>query len=239
MSIKNILTFMMLALGFLMLPNVAFAEQKPYTPAFRDLKGEVVSGSIAVVEEITLGGLEQHIVIRGKDVTKPVLLFLHGGPGGAHSPFIKYLHTREMEENFIVVEWDQRGAGKSYSKTLTEEDMKVEHFITDTIELTNHLRARFEQDKIFMLGHSWGSALGFMTIARTPELYHAYIGAGEAAHWNKRQQISYDWAYEKAKADNNDKAVTELEAILPFDPTDQADISVKNHWLTVYGGVLS
>ena len=236
MFLARSFTRVMLLLCCLMAPYGAVADQKPYTPAFTDQDGKIIEGSIATMEKVILGGLQQHIIIRGKDRTKPVLLILHGGPGGAHSSFFKLLHGAGLEENFVVVEWDQRGAGKSYSKELTEEDMRVEHFITDTIELTNMLRERFKQEKIFMLGHSWGSALGFMTIGRVPELYHAYIGAGEAADWNKRQQISYEWTYNKAKAANDQTALSELEAILPFDPTDRADIDVKNKWLSAFGG---
>lgn len=233
---KIILTNILIVIGIFGIAGLSSANEKASTPAFKDNLGNVVPNSIASVEKINLGGINQYIVIRGKDKNKPVLLFLHGGPGGAHSPFIKFLQTRELEENFVVVQWDQRGAGKSYSKDLTKEDMRVENFITDTIELTNHLRVRFDQEKIFMIGHSWGSALGFLTIGRKPELYHAYIGAGEAADWNKRQQISFDWTYEKANTANDHKALAELEAILPFDPTDRSDISVKDKWLAAFGG---
>ena len=211
-------------------------NQSAFTPEILDAEGRVVSGSIASLEKLTLGGLEQTILIRGKDASKPVLLFLHGGPGGAHIPFYKSFQTPELEENFVVVQWDQRGAGKSYSDDLTEDDMLVANFLGDIRELTNYLRDRFKQDKIFMIGHSWGSAMGFLTIAQSPELYHAYIGAGEAADWNRRQTVSFKWALQQARQNNEQQAVAELEALIPFDYTSIDDVGVKNKWVSTFGG---
>jgi pimeloyl-ACP methyl ester carboxylesterase len=207
-----------------------------FTPHIVDADGNTVAGSITSLEKVVLGGVEQTILIRGKDASKPVLLFLHGGPGDSNIPFVKKFQTPELEENFVVVQWDQRGAGASYSDDLTEDDMAVVNFIEDTKALTNHLRARFDQDKIFMLGHSFGSALGFLTIGQYPELYHAYIGAGEAADWNKRQSTSYAWALEQALLKNDQDAIEALEALQPFDYANPEHIAVKNKWVFSYGG---
>ena len=211
-------------------------NQYAFTPQIVDEQGSVVPGSITSLEKLTLGGLEQTILIRGKDSSKPVLLFLHGGPGGAHIPFYRSFQTPELEENFVVVQWDQRGAGKSYSDDLTEDDMHVAKFLGDIKELTNYLRARFKQDKIFMIGHSWGSAMGFLTIGQSPELYHAYIGAGEAADWNKRQLLSYEWALQQARQNNEQQAVAELEALMPFDYSNIEQVGVVDKWVSVLGG---
>ena len=218
------------------LARIQTSKEQAYTPPFLDAQGNTIPGSIAVLEQVTLNGVPQWILIRGKNAGKPVLLYLHGGPGFSHIPFVKLLQTPELEKNFIVVQWDQRGSGKSYSKDLTESDMRIENFVEDTKDLTNRLRARFGQEKIFMLGHSWGSALGFMTIAKYPELYHAYVAAGEAADWNKRQTMSFDWALGQARQDKNQKAVDTLEGVVPFDPTNPDHIGVKNEVLEVYGG---
>ncbi len=168
-------------------------DEPTSTPPIVDANGNPIPGSIASLETIDLNGVEQWVLIRGHDTGKPVILFLHGGPGGADMVWRELFITKELEKNFVVVLWDQRGAGKSFSKDLTEEEMRPDKFVEDTIALTNQLRSRFKQEKIFLLGHSWGSALGFLTIMKHPEyprLYHAYIAAGEAADWNRRQNIS-------------------------------------------------
>ena len=212
------------------------SHEQAYTPPFLDGEGNTIPGSIAVLEKVVLNGVPQWILMRGKNADKPILLFLHGGPGFSNMPFVKLFQTPELEENFIVVQWDQRGAGKSYSEKLTEQDMRVEMFVEDVRDLTHHLCARFGQKKIFMLGHSWGSALGFMTIAKYPELYHAYVAAGEAVDWNKRQARSFAWTFEQAQQDKNQKALDDLQAVVPFDPTNVEHISVKNKVLETYGG---
>jgi pimeloyl-ACP methyl ester carboxylesterase len=209
------------------------------TPPIVDANGNPIPGSIASLEKIDLNGVEQWVLIRGHNTGKPVILFLHGGPGTANIVWRELFITEELEKNFVVVLWDQRGAGKSFSKDLTEEEMRSDKFVEDTIALTKQLRARFKQDKIFLLGHSWGSALGFLTIMKHPEypqLYHAYIAAGEAADWNRRQNISYEWTLSRARDNSNKKAVNALEKLEPFDPTDAKHLGVKNRWLSEFGG---
>ena len=128
-------------------------------------------------ETITLGGLQQTIFIRGRNRANPVLLFLHGGPGLPEMPF-SHLNA-ELERDFTVVHWDQRGAGKSYRPEIPPESMNVRQFVRDTEELTRHLRRRFGQKKIYLAGFSWGSLVGVLTAADHPEYYRAYIGISQ------------------------------------------------------------
>ncbi|MFC2026265.1 alpha/beta fold hydrolase, partial [Chloroflexota bacterium] len=94
-------------------PAVAF------TPPITDAEGNGIPGSIAVIETVILGGVEQTVTIRGADTTKPVLLFLHGGPGMPSSPWAAWNNVHaDLEQNFVFVHWDQRGAGKSFSEDL-------------------------------------------------------------------------------------------------------------------------
>ena len=211
-------------------------EEVGSTPPITDAEGKVIPGSIASLENITLGGIEQWILIRGKDTSKPLLLWLHGGPGFSYMPWVELFQTRQLEANFVVVQWDQRGAGKSFSQSLSAEDLQVEKFISDTLELTNMLRERFNQEKIFLFGHSWGSALGFLTIMENSEPYYAYIAAAEAADWNRRQMMSYQWVLEQARKDNNTEVIQVLESTQPFDPTNMDHIAGKNQFLDLYRG---
>ena len=164
-----------------LVPGYSAPEPEPetaFTPPITDAEGNEIPGSIAAIETVTLGGFEQTITLRGVDTTNPVLLFLHGGPGLPSSPWVTWNNFQaELEEDFVVVHWDQRGAGKSFSEDLTPEDMHLENFVSDTLALTDILRQRFEQDKIFLWGHSWGSGLGFETLRVNAEPYHAFIAS--------------------------------------------------------------
>ena len=126
-------------------------------PAVVDAEGNEIPGSLASLEKVTLGGIDQWILIRAQDTSKPVLLFLHGGPGGAVMPWVDLFQPVQLEANFVVVHWDQRGAGKSYNQSLKAEDLSFDNFVSDTLELTDLLRERFDQGKIFLSGISWGS----------------------------------------------------------------------------------
>jgi pimeloyl-ACP methyl ester carboxylesterase len=117
------------------------------TPPIRDRQGQVVPGSVALLEKVTLGGLPQQILIRGKNVNNPVLLMLHGGPGSSQIGFARKLFA-ELEDDFVVVNWDQRGSGMSFPRNLPRETMTIEQFESDTLELINLLRERFHQDRI-------------------------------------------------------------------------------------------
>ena len=151
-------------------------------------------------------------------------------------PWVGLFQTAELEADFVVVQWDQRGAGKSYSEDLTAEDMRAEEFVSDTLELTDLLRERFDQEKIFLFGHSWGSALGFLTLMENAEPYYAYIAAAERADWRRSQTMSYEWVLEQAQEDNNAEVVQVLESIQPFDPMNMQHIETKDQFLDLYRG---
>ena len=110
--------------------------------------------------------------------------------------------------------WDQRGAGLSYrAGSSATESMTVDQLVDDTIAVTDYLRERFDQDKIYLLGHSWGSYVGIRAAQRAPERYHAYIGMGQIAHQIESEKLAYDYALERYRAQGDDKrTVRKLEA---------------------------
>jgi pimeloyl-ACP methyl ester carboxylesterase len=174
--------------------------------------GNPLEGSISVIEKIPLGGIDQYVIIRSADSTKPVMLFLHGGPGSPEAAFMKYFN-RDIEKEFVMVYWEQRGAGKSYSKDIPVESMNMAQFISDTRELSEYLSERFQQDRIFIMGHSWGSLLGIMTAYKHPGLFHAYFGIGQVAHQFRGEQISFEWAKEQAHKHNKKKSAEKLAGL--------------------------
>jgi pimeloyl-ACP methyl ester carboxylesterase len=173
--------------------------------------------SIMSLEKITLGNINQWISIRGKNTANPILLYLHGGPGTPVMPLFRHFQA-PLEEHFIVVQWEQRGAGKSFSLKVPKESMTIEHFISDLHELIWILLKRFNKEKIYLMGHSWGSVFGMLTAQRYPELFYAYVGVGQASDTIETEKIMYHFALDKAKELNNKKAIKKLEKIgSPFD----------------------
>ncbi|MEW6751864.1 MAG: alpha/beta hydrolase [Candidatus Latescibacterota bacterium] len=151
-----------------------FVLRRGRTP---ELEGE---RSVASLETVRLGGAEQWVLIRGHDRSHPVVLFLHGGPG-MPAMYLAHAWQRELERDFVVVHWDRRGAGKSYSAAAGDDPLSVSQALADTYELTQALRRRFGQEPIYLVGHSWGSYLGLLIARQHPECYAAYIGVGQLA----------------------------------------------------------
>ena len=183
--------------------------------------------SIASLESVRIGGVEQCILIRGNDTSLPVLLFLHGGPG-MPAMYLAHAFQRELEREFVVVQWDRRAAGKSYREDIGST-LTTEQLVADTIELTNVLRARFHQDKIFLVGHSWGTYLGMLVIARDPELYHAYVGIGQLARLSPIAGIQDEYIIQSAIRGGDLDAIKELE---------EKGASVRETLLFKFGGEL-
>ena len=190
------------------------------------------SNGIDVVEKVQLGGVDQWIQIRGHDRSKPILLFLHGGPGFPQMPF-SHLNA-ELEKTFVVVQWDQRGAGKSYSWSIPDESMRVAQFVSDTGELAQLLSRRFNQPKCYLVAHSWGSLIGALAAAQHPELFYAYVSIGQLAGLPETQQVRYQFALGSAEKENNEKAVTELKRIgaPPHDSFDSC--KTMERWVSHY-----
>ena len=184
------------------------------------------------IEKVKLGGIDQWIQIRGVDRTKPILLFLHGGPGFPQMPF-SHLNA-DLEKEFVVVQWDQRGAGKSYSWSIPDKSMRVDQFVSDTHDLVQLLLQRFHAPKCYLVAHSWGSMFGALTVARYPELFYAYVGIGQVAGLPETQQVRYQFALDSAKKENNQEAIAELTRIgrPPHESFEQCSIMEK--WVSHY-----
>jgi pimeloyl-ACP methyl ester carboxylesterase len=207
------------------------------TPKIKDEKGEVIPNSIASLEQITLGEIKQWILIRSHNVDNPLLLFLHGGPGSAEM-FFSHKFERKLEEHFLFVNWDQRGAGKSFSKKIPKESMNIEQFISDAHELIQHLMKRFKKEKIVLVGHSWGSMLSVLLLQRYPELFSAYVGVGQATNLTDNEKISHQFTLQEAKKRGNKKAVKQLSELQPPYFSDFKQLNTQRKWLNKFGGAL-
>ena len=209
------------------------------TPIYTNESGNTLANSIAEVNHIKINGIEQFVLIRGKNINNPVLLMLHGGPGSPQAHMnVKY--NKELEDHYVVVNWDQRGAGASYYDSINANNLNIDILVEDTKEVTNYLRSRFNKEKIFILGHSWGSYLGMRTIQKYPELYYAYIGIGQVSDQLKSEEMSYRFVYQEAKKTNNTKAIEQLEEIgYPENgvyPNMTKAMRIERNWVTNFGG---
>ncbi len=179
-----------------------FVHSPGRLPPFRDKSGNVLEGSIAEKVFMEIGGVRQGMFITGKSTDNPVLLFLHGGPGSPGFCLTSKFPVNLADE-FTVCWWEQRGSAMSYSKGIPDESMTVRQLVSDTAEVTNYLRGRFGQDRIYILGHSWGSFLGMHVIQRHPELYEAYIGMGQISDQYESEKLLYDFALAQARKHGN------------------------------------
>ncbi len=205
-----------------------------------DSSGKTLSQSISTIEKVSLGGLDQYLIIRGADTTKPVMLYLHGGPGSPEVAFIKNTNI-DIENDFIMVYWEQRGSGKSYSKNIPPESMTLHHLISDTRELSEYLAKRFKRQKIYLMGHSWGSFLGILTAYQYPELYYSYMGVGQVAYQYEGEKIAFEWVKDQATKRNDEKAIIALSEITFPDSLASSDkwfdyLGVERNYVTKYGG---
>jgi pimeloyl-ACP methyl ester carboxylesterase len=177
-----------------------------------DANGDVVPGSVAELTTVEVNGHDLALMIRGHSVDNPVLLFLAGGPGGSEFGAMRN-HLSELEEHFTVVTWDQRGTGRSYDELDPTDTITLDGFVDDTFVVTDHLRDRFDQERIYLLGQSWGSTLGVLAVQEHPERYEAFIGAGQMVSQLATDTIFYQdtlaWAQDRGDAD----LVAELLAI--------------------------
>ena len=175
---------------------------------------------IGSLEAVRIGGIDQWIEVRGQNVNNPILLFIHGGPGVAFIPMGSTFQD-PWEKYFAVVQWDQRGAGKTYEsndKELQRRTMNLAQMEQDTVEVANYLRTRFKREKIFVVGHSWGSMLGLWLAHEHPEMVYAFVGTGQAVSMQQNEEAGYRIVLQAARNTKNERAIKELESVAPYPP---------------------
>jgi pimeloyl-ACP methyl ester carboxylesterase len=201
---------------FLLIPILLLAailmvsQWMAHTPVILGQDGKPLPGSIASLEKVKLGGVDQWLIIRGYDVNKPVLLFLSGGPGASEAARVLRFN-KELEKHFVVVIWEQRGCGKSYPSINPKSDLTIDQYVSDLIELSDILRARFDEQKIYLVGHSWGTIIGLIAAQEHPDRFHAYIGASQMVDVQETDQIIYDLVLEHSRQTGDEEFVKTLE----------------------------
>ena len=185
-----------------------------HTRPFRGPDGKVLLNSVAEAKYVRLGGIDQWVMIRGENVANPPLIVLHGGPGMSEMGFFRHFNA-PLERHFIVVHWDQRGTGKSFVRHIPKSSMTLEQFVADLDELVEIVRRRFGKERVAILGHSWGSALGAIYAARFPEKVSVYVGAAQIADSAAGESLSYAYGLAEAQRRHDEQALEKLRAIGP------------------------
>jgi pimeloyl-ACP methyl ester carboxylesterase len=180
------------------------------------------------LQAIDVNGSKQWILIRTSDPQNPVLLYLHGGPGHSVIPFA-HVASSFLTDRFTVVYWDQRGAGLSFEAADPPETLSVRQLVLDTLSVTKYLESRFNQEKIYLLGHSWGSILGSLVVQKSPSDFYAYIGVGQVVNMKSLNHGRYEWLTKKIPSLLSAKDKYDLNQMDPYAP-----VSIR--YVDKYGG---
>ncbi|WP_339188083.1 alpha/beta hydrolase [Paenibacillus sp. FSL R5-0490] len=173
------------------------------------IKGE---NSISMLEQVEINGTGHEVMIRGVDRTNPILIFVHGGPGCSEIPYVRK-YQKELEQHFTVVHYDQRGSGKSYHFFEDYSNLTTDVLVDDLLALRNYVSKELGQEKVILIGHSFGTYIGMKAAAKAPTQFHAYIGIGQMANTLQSELESLEYTYEQAKQAGNEDDVKKLELI--------------------------
>jgi pimeloyl-ACP methyl ester carboxylesterase len=179
---------------------------------------------------VRIGGIEQWITIRGQDRDNPAILVLHGGPGAPLSPLPS--HFLPWEGYFTVIQWDQRGAGKSYQPSGAAPS--IELMVRDALEVSEYARNRLHRSKIILVGHSWGSVLGVYTVRARPEIFEAWVGTGQIVNMQRNEVVAYDRVLAQARARGDKAAVEALEKSGAPPYREIRQMGVERRWAMQY-----
>jgi pimeloyl-ACP methyl ester carboxylesterase len=232
----------MLFVIFAVLATTAVHAQTP-NEVFRGTRAIVTTDGINEQGLVPIGGIPQWVSVRGRHKSNPVLLFLHGGPAFTTSP-VSYYYMRDWEEQFTVVQWDQRGAGKTYAASdpqAIKATMTVDRMVADAEELMGYLRQKYGKDRIVLMAHSFGTLLGVKLAQKHPDWFFAYVGMGQFTDAQQSEADGYAATLAAARAAKNEKAVTALSGIAPFPDREHPERNLQNlgterFWLATYGG---
>lgn len=172
---------------------------------------------------VTIGGIEQWVTIHGDDSSKPVVLFLHGGPGSTMSQYEDAIYGY-WKKDFILVQWDQRGAGRTFGRNIpadynenywVENPLTVAQMTDDGIALAEYLMKKLGKQKIILLGTSWGSILGTKMALKRPDLFHAYVGHSQMVSPAKDLITAYHKTHKISENQKDLESLAKLDSIGP------------------------
>jgi pimeloyl-ACP methyl ester carboxylesterase len=209
---------MLALLGVLLLLGTGMPKQ------FVDDTGKPLAGSVSEKISIMINGAEQGMFIKGRNTRNPVLLYLHGG---MPDHFLTDRYPTGLDEIFTVIWWEQRGSGMSFRPKMSSESVNPEQLIADTLALTDYLRARFHQDKIYLMGRSGGTFFGIQAAAQAPERYHAYIAVAQISYQIKSERLAHHYMLARYQEQGNQKMAQRLASAPVGDGVPLPDAYLK------------
>lgn len=238
-----------LLLFLAMAPLFLFAQNDSTRPGIAkgrriiaDLGKIVNPNGIQENYQVKIGGINQWVFVRGQNKDNPVILFIHGGPASPLSP-VMWMFQRPIEEYFTVVTYDQRGAGKTFLSVPPDSvanTIRIENYVDDAVELAAYIKQRYHAKKLILMGHSWGTVVGMKAALKRPDLFYAYIGAGQVINTRENERVSFEYAVAQAEKMKNDTALAELKTIAPYPgdkPITRERIITARKWAQYYGGL--
>lgn len=223
-SIPKIIKFSLIIALFIVLLWVFFPTWTPH------IKGE---HSISTMEQVEINGAEHEIMIRGVDASNPILIFVHGGPACSEIPYVRK-YQKGLEKQFTIVHYDQRGSGKSYHFFEDYSNLTTDLLVEDLLALTDYISERFNQEKVLLIGHSFGTYIGMQAVAEAPEKYYAYIGIGQVANTVQSELDSLEFIMEQAKLEGNSDDVERLKLLQRL--IEQGAEQTPRNLVRKYGG---
>jgi pimeloyl-ACP methyl ester carboxylesterase len=208
----------------------------------KDLSRIVSPKGVQENYKLHIGGIDQWIFARGQDSDNPVILFVHGGPASPSAPTM-WTWQRPLEEYFTVVNYDQRGAGKTYlesSPDAVRDSLHIASFVDDAVEIAEQVAKRYGKKKVILMGHSWGTIVAMQAALKRPDLFYAYVGVGQTINVMDNERVSFEFALDQARKTGNAEATKELEAIAPYPgntPITRERIIAARKWAQYYGGL--
>ncbi|RJP57528.1 MAG: alpha/beta hydrolase [Ignavibacteriales bacterium] len=215
-------TLWLLIIPWIIALHIVISQMMTYSPN---------SNGIAEIVDVEINNSTQYYSVRGTHHENPVILFLSGGPGGAQMPATREF-LADLEEDYTIINWDQPGTGKSYDAIYRYDQMTPEHYILDAHQLTDHLKQAYNQEKIYLIGESWGSYLAMELAYQYPEDYYAVIGTGQMVDFTQTEKDCYQFTLDLARENNDEALITRLEE-LGEPPYDGTGLSLRmNAYLT-------
>jgi proline iminopeptidase len=205
-----------------------------HTAPFRDKHGARIPNSVATMTDVVVGGISQRLWFRGLDVRNPAIVLLHGGPGASETALFRH-YNADLERSFLMVYWEQRATGRSYHDNIPPETMTIDRFVRDLDEVVEIVRRRFQKDRVVLLGHSWGTAIGIIYAARFPEKVAAYVGVSQVADMREGERLSYEFARSEAARRGN-RSATKALARIGAPPHTVDEMLTSRKWVERFGG---
>lgn len=168
--------------------------------------------SVSILKQIKINGTDHEVMIRGEDRRNPIVIFVHGGPGSSEIPYVRKYQDL-LEKKFTIVHYDQRGSGKSYHFFEDYSNLSTDLLVDDLLVLTDYVTKKFEQEKVLLIGHSFGTYIGIKAAEKSPDKFFAYIGIGQVSDHQKSELDSLNYCIEQAKLAGNLKDAEQLEKL--------------------------